>query len=122
MPTLKSHLPPTRPQALGPTAPVPQSLSLSPSSETPDPGMKTEGRISLQSAESPAGKEGGWGGRGSVSELGDCWYPLAGVVSRQFLALSGLLEFQGWEARRSRVPARLPGVCPRLAKARQFPP
>ena len=119
MPTLKSHLPPTRPQALGPTAPVPQSLSPSPSSETPDPGMKTEGRISLQSAESPAGKEGG-GSR--VSELGDCWYPLAGVVSRQFLALSGLLEFQGWEARRSSVPARLPGVCPRLAKTRQFPP
>ena len=28
----------------------------------------------------------------------------------QFLALSGLLEFQGWEARRSRVASRLPGI------------
>ena len=51
-PTPMSHRPPTRPQALGPTSPVPQPLSPSPSSETADPGMETEGRIRPQSAES----------------------------------------------------------------------
>lgn len=45
---------------------------------------------------------------GTPSRQTICVYLLCGPG--QFLALSGLSEFQGWEAKRSRVASRLPGI------------